>query len=496
MMKKLIIILLLLPFLAYSQITGSCDFIPTPNMLDASKYSTTLRSDFSTDDPIVFNVYYHLINPSDGINPDGITEDHILASIAQLNINFNQYNIFYKYRGYRTIDDDVLYYDTDHSQYFDLLNLETDYADSINVMIIPTYVAAGGALFQEQYVKMPAWNFANILIGNTTITHEFGHLAGLMHPFRGTSASSETIFNDVCPPILDVTYSNEYLITPGTYTSASENVTRDANSSYFNAAVTGDMVIDTPAQFYHATYNFCKNLTTGEITYISHPDIIDNSGTDEPYIDVDIQNFMAYGYMGKIHFTNGQGVRMRETILDPTNTEFTPRMTVVSALYEPYKNYLGAGDIVISIEDLGNGFLLVCRNIVNLDYFQPGFDYDFYLDANSDPFDSFTAGYDVPIFNNTYQIGTKIYQLDDSSIVFTSGVCARGQICVEEAIGSGKVLTFTNYNNPNYTEQTLDSIQASDPNLIQQLENNKYHHIEKTSIKGNKVEETIYKTDN
>lgn len=76
---------------------------------------------------------------------------------------------------------------------------------------------------------------------------------------------------------------------------------------------------------------------------------------------------------------------------------------------------------------------------------------------------------------------------------YTGIACTRGQVCTDEQITGGKVKSFISINDPNFTIENLDESKASDPNLIQLLENDKFHTIEKNSETGQKVEETIYK---
>ena len=60
----------------------------------------------------------------------------------------------------------------------------------------------------------------------------------------------------------------------------------------------------------------------------------------------------------------------------------------------------------------------------------------------------------------------------------------------------GKVISTANLANPNINVKILDNQEASNPNLEQNLENGKFHIIEKTTTSGAKIQKTIYKNGN
>jgi hypothetical protein len=71
-----------------------------PDVIGEFSYSTA-PLDLATDSPIVLNVFFWQVQKPDGSYGWGeFSEDKVLECIAKLNIFFNQYNIFFKYRGY------------------------------------------------------------------------------------------------------------------------------------------------------------------------------------------------------------------------------------------------------------------------------------------------------------------------------------------------------------------------------------------------------------
>jgi hypothetical protein len=72
---------------------------------DSSPYTASIDPAYlAAFEPVVLNVHYWQINAPDGSNPYPINEQLALESIAMLNIEFNQYNIFFKYRGLDEFD--------------------------------------------------------------------------------------------------------------------------------------------------------------------------------------------------------------------------------------------------------------------------------------------------------------------------------------------------------------------------------------------------------
>ena len=499
--------------------TQECGFVRDINQFNNINYSARTNFTDNDNEPIVLNVFYHVLNPSNGINPDGITEEHILASIAKLNINFNQFNIFYKYRGFREVNDDTIF-NADIGEMRILLNLDPDYSDTINILITRPMGGPGAASPTHQMINISGlWLIYN---DSATLMHEMGHLAGLLHIFEGTryapNCSSTTstdycIDNTLCTPSAEI-LTNDELNTPrywpqdGSYPQA-ENVTRDINSPDYNADVAGDEVADTPATFYNANLNYCYDITNDIINYISHPDIVDLTGT--PYNDLSFRNFMAYSSFARTEFTPGQGIKMRETILNDPN--IMQRSTIVASLFRPYKNELELGNpVVVSTTETKDGIETCTIRYAEhyYHYYQPGFDYEFYDSDNVlDHTNSFDELY--TIIDDGFIRGIKIAQIDSYDIEageFYPGVDANGVIpninmcyrpgkeCILDPFLRGKVVTTPILGSPNISVKDLDSQETIDPNLEQNLESNKYHIIQKTTVSGTNTQKTIYKNGN
>jgi len=107
-MKKINqIILLTFIFFSFSKVNGQYYYANdyfNPNrayeILDTDNYSASTTYDFYNAEPKTFNVHFYGLETTDGNNPSQLDENYSLEVIAKLNIAFNPYNIFFKYRGY------------------------------------------------------------------------------------------------------------------------------------------------------------------------------------------------------------------------------------------------------------------------------------------------------------------------------------------------------------------------------------------------------------
>jgi len=538
-MKKIIFLLFLTITLPHNAQTFECDFQPEALMYNTSSYTAQSRNSFTNNQPIVFNVKFHILLEENGTEPYGVNENKLLEHIAHLNKNFNKFNLFYKYRGFEEHSGIITYqfgnetitgpiYNAPSGVIYNHLDLVNNNPNSINVLLTRDLYPGANANFTKQRVTINASRIMNIY-GFGSMAHEFGHLAGLLHIFEGTkftqrcaglnSTGQYCVENTTqYQPYTDfnndghdeISYAATDLNTcrlfePGQNGYGNnENVTRDTNNPNFNADVKGDMIIDTPAQFLGSQYNYYRGtefyyLGIG-FYYISQPNIVDEVG--EMYVNIDVQNFMSYSEVIMTNFTNGQGVRMRETINNNPGT-FDRVKASVASLYEPYKieEIETISNDIYSLTDNGDGTAEVCRtrSFEMKHSFQPGFDYDFYGYGMSN-FDHHVDKTDLyGILDTGYYKFLKINQISDTDIIIHENtVCdlRSGVVCVTEPYSKGNVLSSTNLANPNPTIKVLNSQEASDPNLEQNLENNQFHIIEKTTISGAKIQKTIYKNGN
>ena len=273
--------------------------------------------------------------------------------------------------------------------------------------------------------------------------------------------------------------------------------------SGFNADIAGDQVIDThcytPLQYYDVNCQYIGGFTDCENTQI-----IANSTSDNIMVYPTFQNYMysyTYSVLANLGvncplspiFTPGQGKRMREAIIGYWSADYDSYRNTVESLYQPFETVEIAGNVVVSMQDLGNGSAKVCRNILEKHRFQKGFDYIFPDNFDSDPL---VAGVnDLPEdINHTFNYRVVINQVDPLTEGVVEVICTKGVICEVESIVKGTDIITDFIGSYNFTIEEWDKLKVNDPNLYNQLQSGKYHIIKKETETGVVIEVTLYKS--
>jgi len=323
-MKNLLALILLIPLLSIAQTNNFCSITSGPSNLETYHTGSTTM-DFITEEPLVLNIFFH-----DMQEIVTLEEEDYLRAVAFLNITYNQYNIFFKYRGF----------DFEPTPFDDMLN--------IHIQDIP-----GGTALSTSFILVSYTAFVN---NKQILTHEVGHTLGLLHTFDGTSRIEMPFVNPISCEFESGVRTDGWFPV---YTVDSENVTRITSDPNYNALSTGDYLDDTPAAY--SMPNVCSDIDTSTSYYIFSNEVVDSEG--EPYINIDVNNIMSNNeFIFLNNFTDGQAIRMRETIMN--ETVFETILTGVESLYEPYTGVYREW-----------GFSQVAFD--NPPLFQPGFDYEF-----------------------------------------------------------------------------------------------------------------------
>lgn len=414
----------------------------------------------------VFNVKFHVVYNDNGItrtnnlgNPGiPIGFEEVMNAIRDLNVAFNQFNIYFKYRGLDQINNtDFLNLETPQ----ELNNLGSIYSipNSINLFIVNGTVS--GAAARGQYFD------DNWFVRKWTLCHEMGHIFGLQHVWFEN--------NGIC-----------------------ENAQRLPGEPDFNADSAGDKIRDT-----HAWGN-TNDIHFQNCDYIGGA--IDCAGspinpTVLPYQNnyfisgPPIYNYLntdSTDYTCEPIFTPGQGRKMRENITGTWAASFTAQMTSVESLYEPFESISFGGNTVISIEDFGDGSAFVCRNLKVRNRFQKGFDYVFPDNDGVQDLINFNTDQLPENVNQHFNYRVIINQVDPTvsqTLLFDT----RGQHCDFEEFVSGTDLVTDFLGSYIFTIEEWDKLKLSDPRLYDYLQNNKYHIIKKETEKGAIYQVTIYK---
>lgn len=438
-----------------------------PNGITYGKESYhTAKNDmvFKTELPLVLNIFFH------DYQTVALTEEDYLRAVADLNIHYNQFNIFFKYRGFELVN-----------------NSATPQSDMLNVHI---QNIAGGTALNTSFILVSFTAFQN---NPQILLHEIGHIFGLLHTHQGTTSTLMTFDNPIyCEfdPIGEMRTEGWF----PSFTSNSENVTRDPTDvNNYNADEAGDFVVDTFAAF--SIPNFCRDLSTETSYYIYSNEVKDNSSGDGiPYENIDSTNIMLTvesetDYIFLRDFTSGQGVRMRETIIN--EAVFGPILQDVSVLYEPYVGeYYYAGPITTESPVFQPGFdyqfvECSCECPQPIDY--SNINFTFNLSNVISSFDSNESSYSDIVHPNHSAI--RIIQLEDGGII-------QPRRCYDnfnKAPSGGSVTKFNDdVFNTNVTITPKDSIGINHPNLINELPSGLYV-IDKNYDDGSQTQTTIIK---
>ncbi len=380
-------------------------------------------------------------------------ENEIMEILKDMNINFNPHNIFFKYKGFDVSYNSNVSNGLQNGTTISSLGLH-DY-NTYNIYFV-NYTHVGHA-YATQGNTSAVFSFHTMSDINRVqvLGHELGHCFNLLHVFNNFNYSE-------C-----------------------EHVTRDVNSPLYNANVAGDLIHDTPAQdsnpwFTNCVYNFNLNST---------------DCTGEPYVDVVPANYLgnnAHSTCG-FHFTPGQVLRMRTYLQNPSMPHVLQTFNTIESLYEPFEiDYIPSNEIVsVETSELGEGFALVCRINTMKHRFQKSFDYLVDPDEKSiNP-----INYSINELPEIAEIGNyklTIFQVDHE-ITKPLNLYSRCVVCNDEPYVGGNIISTEFMGSYNFTQQTLNQIQVSDPNLLQNLESEKYHIIKKETESGAIKQTTIYK---
>jgi hypothetical protein len=435
----------------------------TPDPVNVYSHAT---DDATLDayEPIVFNVYFWGINQDDGSSEHRLTEDETLQMIADLNIEFNKFNVFFKYYGMDHINSTTfykIYYDphptSDRWDFTSFLNANPEYKTEEAIDVYIPFDTDGALAWADP------WSSRMRIVGNSVevksafvIIHEMGHILNLKHPFAGWD------------------------------TNNCEHVTRITTDGNYNADIAGDRVVDTAAQDTMIT-----DIDFDNCIYIENE--LDCEGTPFSIFPEDVKNYMSYGGVRQCgdRFSKGQQIRVREFIADEIDIDgkLYRFLNDVSSLYEPYK-----GEYYV------DGPTLTDRPL-----FQPGFYYVFVKCGSNYPepsdYDDISFSYNT----NTVLAFYEKDELDYYEITHPN----HSAILIKHLIGDvffpqprkcydnfnlaatgGTVLKFNdNVLNNNVTIIPQDSTSINSQNLINDLPSGLYK-IEKTYNDG-AVEETV-----
>lgn len=428
-------------------------------------------------EPIVLNIYFWGIKHPDGVDYFPDQAHDVLTAVANLNILYNQFNIYFKYRGFEKIQSPALPNDPDGHfvlesiiQFYGLTSWAEangyKKADAFNVYVFGW--GAFGGISPGYNVTTSGVSAAGLTL--STMTHEIGHNLNLIH-----TRSSSGI--------------------------GGERVTRDINDPDYNADTHGDQVIDTAANPGYRAPDGTYPFINANCEYVNDGNQVDYDGDKYEPTHQDVINVLSDAYIcmdGYSPLTMGQGIRAREALEADVNQEFAPTRTTIESLYEPY-----AGEYFYSSTQ---------GNPINFKpLFQPGFNYKFVecscdcpLPSNYNDTSFYYNPSNALLTISKYETDYSLITHPNHTAIFIDFVLpctANGQQtrrCYDNYNHRPSWGSVTRFNdgvlNGNITVTPKDSLQINDPYLVDGLESGLYK-IEKNYEGGTAEQTVIYKQE-
>lgn len=432
-------------------------------------YSHSVNPEYlASFEPIVFNIFFWGINLDDGSNEPTFTEEHVLMNIAKLNIEYNQYNIFFKLKGW----DNTSYRSTARYQ-------------QTHIVSIWMTALENGWHDPEAFNFYVPYSFAS----GSGQSHGHGSTISGVHHWSFQGAERKTILHEIAHN-LDIYHTR----AQSTHPVACERVTRDPADPNFNANTNGDCAVDTAA---------APEMQVGDVnleTCQYEGDGQDCDGSDFEIFEPDIRNYMGSRSGGCYdRFSVAQAIRMREYIEEDPNNDLGAVTTNLASLYEPYK-----GEYIEYASQPNNDPPL----------FQPGFEYYFWdcecqeQNPCNDP-----APYEDTSFTytNTQLLHILKDETDYSAITHPnhSAIAIKHphedfwpqpRRCFDNWLSppiTGGIVTKFNDGvfNTNVTVTPKDSLEINDENLINDLDPGLYN-IKKNKVDGSVDETNVLKENN
>lgn len=251
--------------------------------------------------PLIFNIYFWTFKRSDGTADNNVTYDKILENVYKANEFFRPMGICFVLQGYSSINNDQIYQSPKSFGTIVSYAQSNNYVklNCFNVYVHPDIAdGAGVTNYGSNLIGLDLWHvmgFGDSVSGNA-LAHELGHTFYLIHPWGDFNKGITT----------------------------AEHVTRNPNSSNYNALTAGDLVADTPAMLAFKSEATNLGVPLNQILDLNNCLYIgpstDNLGVPFSLTSTDVGNSMQNTHAPcVIGFTTGQGIRVREYIAGSPN---------------------------------------------------------------------------------------------------------------------------------------------------------------------------------
>ena len=226
-MKKLLLILLLVPFFSFSQ-TQECATVPTQSQIDYLTQTRSARENWNGPEMIIsLPVQHHIVRETNGTG--GLDPNDIPIIMGIMNTYYANANISFFDCGTINYIDNSSYYNFDQSQESAVCGAN-DVANVINIYYFNS--VGNGSSSYCGYAYFPGGPDRIIMnnacaLNGSTLTHELGHYLSLYHTHQGSTGSNPELVNgsncttagdQLCDTPADPTLSNSTVNTSCVYT--------------------------------------------------------------------------------------------------------------------------------------------------------------------------------------------------------------------------------------------------------------------------------------
>ena len=488
--------------------------ILTPQMIQYEIQKANSNTTFSApmaydaDTPYVFNLKFYQINSPGCVNNWGSTftvDNEVMDMVANLNLAFNPYNIFFKYRGFE------FECSTLSTSGITGLNASTDFENQFD----PNHNDITVVYANRIYGTGPFNDFPYNAINKTTHTVFIQTTdAGLnMAPDRIRTLERFQLVQNM-GILFGLFYINSALDSTSGFYGPCENV----NRGYVPAAnwqISGDFLEDTPATPM-GVYGNAIQLSAPCMADFTPRNLAGAGDCQNPsvgYINTLNNNFMdtTYPYFlikdygcSDFVFTPDQGKRMRNMITNSPaifygNSPLSNDFTNVKSLYKPYyREKKFSTNMPPRVTDNGNGTATVCEYFYYTNYkFQKGFDYSF-PDFQSPDLPGVTTNQIPYVTKPQFNYPVTIAQLapGQTNLDTNTGFVLNNDtttICHDEPYNTGTKSSSLQIASPMIITESLTEQQLQDPNFYRDLESQRLYKITKETPSGVKTEEIFFK---
>jgi Metallo-peptidase family M12 len=296
----LIVLFVCVNTFANAQVHKECSTPIKPGQelaITAAKKNRTAQRSVLYSAPYPLKVFIRVFADDNGSNL-AATEADVLRQFGNMRNFYAPHNICFILAGYEVTRNTVVnYMDKDDTD--DMNALESFVFNScMNIFIHKTLRSDDGTLNGTAYgIPNHYLSLVSTAVSSTenlsTMAHEMGHNLGLLHTFEDARGE--------------------------------ESVTRNAASSCFDCDGDGDLLCDTKADRDVGGDNFDENCNYTGMTLRDDCDAV---------IQFEPTNIMSYGRRAcRDNFTNGQGGRAREFVLDDHEIRIMENSLVLSGVY-------------------------------------------------------------------------------------------------------------------------------------------------------------------